>query len=265
VSAPALSGRAIYQDFRGVIPLVFMLKPRVRRLLAILLCISGLTLIGAGVVGNWGARHTSGKPQPLYGVTTRKQEVALTFDISWGEVMPPTVADILREQCVQATIFLSGPYSSKHPDLVRQLAADGHEMASHGWLHKNMSSYSRDQIVDSIQKTHDVIKDLTGQEARFIRPPNGDFNDRVVQTAAEMGYTVVIWSLDSLDWLNPGVQKIVDRVLTRVKPGDVILMHASDTCKQTDQALPAIIQGLRGQGLSIVTLGALLKGAAEPE
>lgn len=228
------------------------------------LCLSGLALIGAGVVGNWRARDASAKPMPLYGVATSRTEVALTFDISWGEVMPPKVADILKAHDVQSTIFLSGPYSSKHPDLVRRLAADGHEMASHGYLHKNMSAYSREQIQESIQKTHEIIRELTGQEARFIRPPNGDFDDLVCQVAAEMNYTVVIWSLDSLDWMNPGVQKIIDRLLTRAKPGDVILMHASDTCKQTDLALPAVIEGLRKKGLTLVTLGALLQGATNP-
>lgn len=229
------------------------------------LCLGGLTLLGAAVVGNWHARNTSTKLEPLRAVATRRAEVALTFDISWGEQMPPKVADILRDQCVQSTIFLSGPYAARHPDFVRRLAADGHELASHGYLHKNMSAYTREQIQDSIKRTHDIISGLTGQEARLIRPPNGDYDDLVLQVAAEMNYTVVIWSLDSLDWLNPGVQKIVDRVLTRVKPGDIILMHASDTCKQTDQALPAIIQGLRAQGLTPVTLRALLQGAAGPQ
>ncbi len=242
-----------------------MLKARARRALAVLLCCCGLAVLGLAVVSNWQARDASAKLEPLRGVATSRPEVAVTFDISWGEVMPPKVADILKAQCVPCTIFLSGPYASKHTDFVRRLAEDGHELANHGYLHKDMSAYSREEIRDSIQRTHDIIRDLTGQEPRFIRPPNGDYDDLVLQTAAELNYTVVEWSLDSLDWLNPGVQKIIDRVVTRVKPGDVILLHASDTCKQTDQALPEIIQALRGKGLTLVTLRTLLEGAGRPQ
>lgn len=244
---------------------MLVLRPRTRKILSGVLAICGLVLIGTAIASVGGALPAAAKLEPLRRVATNENKVALTFDISWGTVMPPKVADLLKQYGVRSTIFVSGPWASKNGEFVQRLAADGHELASHGYLHKNMSAYTEAQIDESISKTHAIIKDACGQEARFIRPPNGDYDDLVITTAGKLGYTVVIWSLDSLDWLNPGVEKIISRLLSRAQPGDVILMHASDTCKQTDLALPRVIEGLRAKGLELVPLGELVDGARKPD
>jgi peptidoglycan/xylan/chitin deacetylase (PgdA/CDA1 family) len=78
----------------------------------------------------------------------------------------------------------------------------------------------------------------------------------------ECHYQAIHWGTDSLDWMNPGVSIIIERINKRIHPGDIILMHASDTCKQTAQALPAIINNIRSQGYEIVTVSELLQEAA---
>jgi polysaccharide deacetylase family sporulation protein PdaB len=225
----------------------------------------GLLVLATAAAGLRQLRLVGGKLSPLRRVLTPRNEVALTFDISWGTTVPPKVADILKRYGVRSTIFVSGPWARQNPDLVRRLASDGHELASHGYAHQNMSAWDADQISQAITRTHQVLKELTGQEARYIRPPNGDYDDLVISTAAELGYTVVIWSQDSRDWMNPGPQKIVDRLLSRTGPGDIVLMHASNTCNQTDTALPLVIEGLRAKGLVLVTLTELLAGASVPK
>ena len=240
--------------------MVLVLRRQTRRVLAGLLAACGVCLVGIALYTTPGLRAAA-ELAPLRGVPTKTKDVALTFDISWGTVMPPKVADILRDYGVEATIFISGPWAARHPDFVRRLAAEGHELASHGYRHSNMSQWSEGDIESAIARTHDIIQEISGQSPTYIRPPNGDYDDLVIATAARLGYTVVIWSLDSLDWLNPGVDRIIDRLLTRAEPGDIILMHASDTCRQTDQALPAVIEGLRAKGLDLVPLGKLLDRA----
>jgi len=79
-----------------------------------------------------------------------------------------------------------------------------------------------------------------------------------------MGYKVIDFGLDSHDWMNPGVDYIADRVLEKARSGDIILMHASDTCKQTHEALPAIIEGLTSKGFKLVTVSELFGDTAEP-
>jgi len=225
-------------------------------------------LVGVVAVARFGLAVTTGelavmgRLQPIRHVTGASDKVALTFDLSWGEIVPPKVLAVLKEYQVKCTFFLSGPWATSHPDVVAEIVRDGHEVASHGYRHVNMSTLTAEAIRDNISRAHEAIKAASGQEPTLIRPPNGDYNDLVIQTAESMGYKVVDWGVDSHDWMNPGVSYIVKRVLDRAQGGDVILMHASDTCKQTDQALPAVLEGLAAKGLKVVTVGELVSASA---
>ncbi len=199
------------------------------------------------------------KLKPIYGVKTDKKIVALTFDISWGTNTPMPVIDILKNNDIKCTFFLSGPWVKQYPDIPKRIQADGHEIGSHGYRHINLSNLSKNEIKDEIQKAHDNIKEVTGIDANLIRTPNGDFNDTVIEAIHEVNYEAIQWETDSLDWMNPGVNNIVERVTKKVHPGDIILMHASDTCKQTTEALPLVINNLKNQGYEFVTVSELLK------
>jgi len=199
-----------------------------------------------------------GLDMPIFYVRTDQPLVALTFDISWGRQTAGPVLDILKEKGVRATFFLTGFWAKKQRDIAQRIVADGHEVASHGDDHVNLSRFDGDAIADNILTAHRDLEEATGQQARFFRPPNGDYDDLVVATARQLGYETVIWSLDTLDWKNPGVDYMVRRVLDNVRPGDIVLMHASDSSKQIHLALPRIIDGLRAQGYRLVTLGELL-------
>ncbi|MDO4540476.1 MAG: polysaccharide deacetylase family sporulation protein PdaB, partial [Syntrophomonadaceae bacterium] len=192
--------------------------------------------------------NATAKLKPIYEVETDEKVVALTFDISWGNVTPLPVIDILKEQGVRSTMFLSGPWVKQYPEIPQRLVEDGHEIASHGYRHINLSELGAAEIQEEVQKAHNNIKEVTGVEPNLIRTPNGDYNDVVVKAIRDMGYEVIQWSVDSLDWMNPGVDTIIERVTQKVHPGAIILMHASDTCKQTAEALPAVIQSLKEQG-----------------
>jgi len=202
--------------------------------------------------------QASSRLRPLFEVKTEKPVLALTFDISWGTRTPVQVLDILKEHEVRATFFLSGPWVEKNPQIPRRIAADGHEIGSHGYRHINLSQLSFEEIKEEIQKAHASIEKVTGCTPRLIRTPNGDYDNKVIQAAQECGYQVIQWGTDSLDWKNPGTEAIIQRVLTRCHPGDIILMHASDTCQQTPDALPAIIRGLKEKGYQLVTVSELL-------
>ena len=209
--------------------------------------------VARGTTAPAAARYT------LRGVATAQRALALTFDISWGTVMPAQVLSILVKDHVPATFFLSGPWAEANPDYVHQLISEGFQVESHGWAHVNYSSLGYQGVVANIRRTNQVLTALTGRPIRYVRPPNGDFNAGALAAAHSLGYTVVTWGTDSLDWMNPGVSVIIHRVVSRAHPGDIVLLHASDTCKQTNQALPAIIHDLRQQGYQLVTMAALLR------
>lgn len=217
-----------------------------------------------------GGRHGAGPalaaapPPPLRTVAIQSKELALTFDISWGTVMPPKVLAILERERVPATFFLSGPWSQHHPQIVQQIQRAGFQIESHGQRHVNYSQLSEAQVRENILAAGSILQQVAGVHTDMVRPPNGDYDRRSLAVAASLGYTIVLWGTDSRDWMNPGVGAISQRVLRLAHPGDIVLLHASDTCKQTDLALPEILAGLRAQGYRLVTLDQLLRDARRP-
>jgi polysaccharide deacetylase family sporulation protein PdaB len=198
-------------------------------------------------------------PAAVYSVPTERKVVALTFDISWGDKRAEPILDILQNKGVKnVTFFLSSPWSKTHPEIVKRIAESGYEIGSHGHKHDNYSSYGEAEIRKQISTAHGMLTELTGTTPNLIRMPNGDFDKRVLRVADDLGYKVIQWDTDSLDWKNPGADTIIKRVVTKAHPGDIILLHASDSCKQTHEALPAIIDQLRAQGYEFVTVGQLL-------
>lgn len=198
-------------------------------------------------------------PSAIYSVDTDKKIIALTFDISWGDKRPGPILEVLKEKNLnKATFFLSSPWSQDHPEIVQQIVEQGFEIGSHGHKHVNYSTLSDEEIRKQISTAHRILTEVTGTAPNLIRMPNGDFDKRVLRIADELNYKVIQWDTDSLDWMNIGVDKIVNRVLTKAHPGDIILMHASDSCEQTHLALPAIIDGLREKGYTFVTVSELL-------
>ncbi|AUS07670.1 polysaccharide deacetylase family sporulation protein PdaB [Laceyella sacchari] len=201
-------------------------------------------------------------PSAIYSVETDKKQVALTFDISWGEERTGPILDVLEQKGLKkATFFLSSPWAESHPDLVKRIVDMGFEIGSHGHRHDNYSQYNEEQIRTQISKADRILTEVTGKKPKLIRYPNGDFDKRVLRIADQMGYKSIQWDTDSLDWMNPGKDKIINRVLKRVHPGDIILMHASDSCRQTHEALPVIIDSLRKQGYEFVTVSELIAGS----
>ncbi|KAA8995924.1 polysaccharide deacetylase family sporulation protein PdaB [Paenibacillus spiritus] len=226
-------------------------------------------LLAAGIVyverGNITVFSDSTTPSAIYSVPTEKKLIALTFDISWGEKRPGPILQVLEDKKVdKATFFLSSPWSKTHPDIVASIKNAGYEIGSHGHKHVNYSTLSNEDIRTQILTAQTVLTDMTGKTPNLIRMPNGDFDKRVLQVATDLGYKVIQWDTDSLDWKNIGVQNIVNRVTTKAHPGDIVLLHASDSCKQTHEALPLIIDELRRQGYEFVTVSELInQGTAE--
>ncbi|GIP41459.1 putative polysaccharide deacetylase PdaB [Paenibacillus sp. J31TS4] len=200
------------------------------------------------------------EPSAIYSVQTEKKLIALTFDISWGEKRPDPILKVLEDKKVdKATFFLSSPWSKTHPEIVNSIVKAGYEIGSHGHKHVNYSSLSDEEIRKQISTAHTILTEETGKAPNLIRMPNGDFDKRVLRIANELNYTVVQWDTDSLDWKNPGVDTIINRVVKKAHPGDIVLLHASDSCKQTHEALPAIIDQLRAQGYEFVTVSELIE------
>ncbi|WNC15116.1 polysaccharide deacetylase family sporulation protein PdaB [Brevibacillus brevis] len=242
---------------------IYVISPQ--RLKQILIIVTAILLAaGIGYAERDSIAAFSGSnqaPQAIYKVDTKEKKIALTFDISWGETRTVPILDILKQKNVtKATIFLSSPWSQRHPDIVKRIKEDGFEIGSHGHKHDNYSKYTDEEIRSQIGKADTILTEMTGKKPNLIRMPNGDFDKRVLQIASDMGYSVIQWDTDSKDWMNPGPETIIQNVLSKAHPGDIVLMHASDSCKETHLALPVIIDKLRQQGYEFVTVSELIAG-----
>ena len=124
---------------------------------------------------------------------------------------------------VKTTFFLVGFWAEKHPDLVRELVARGHEIGNHSATHPHMASLTRAQIGEELRRCSDLVASITGTPTTLFRPPYGEYNDDVVRVSREMGYECVQWNVDSLDWKNLGKENMVRQCTKSVNPGDIVL------------------------------------------
>jgi polysaccharide deacetylase family sporulation protein PdaB len=198
------------------------------------------------------------KELPIYCVKTNKKQIALTFDGAWGNEDTSTLLDILERQNVTATFFFTGGWISKYPDDVKTILAKGHEIGNHSENHKQMSKLSKEQCKEEIQIVHDKVKELTGIEMTVFRPPFGDYNDTVIRVANELGYHVIQWDVDSLDWKDYGCDSILHTVTNHkhLGNGSIILMH--NGAKYTKDALEQMIINLKEQGYEFVKVSDLI-------
>ncbi len=221
----------------------------------------GLFAIGAMYIQV--AELISAGPIAIAGTRTERKVVALTFDHSWGNKFTPSILDTLKQNNLKVTFFIMGPWAQKYQEVAKRMVTDGHDIASHGYRHQNYGDMTREWVKEDIEKSHALIKEVTGVDAKLIRPPNGHYSQQSLKITEELGYKTIIWNIDSLDWKNPGRDVIVERVMKRLKPGGIILMHASDTPVQTAEALPILLQKIKEQGYEVVTVGQLLDQYSE--
>jgi len=200
---------------------------------------------------------------------TTQKVVALTFDDGPYSPYTEQVLDILQEYNVPATFFLVGENVEKNPELVRRIVREGHQIGNHTYHHVDLLKGDSKTIAEEIDRTSTAISKITGITPHLVRPPHG-FRDPVVMgIMAERGLKVVEWSVMSRDWTNPGVEAIVDRTVSKVKNGSIILLHDGDGISsqasriQSVEAARRIIQTLQAEGYQFVTVDEILAKTEE--
>ena len=183
---------------------------------------------------------------------------AITFDDGPHGGQTPRLLKMLKDRGIRSTFFLVGQCVAESPEIVRQIVAEGHELANHSWNHPLLSKMGEDSVRDQIQRTHDVVKQETGVSMTLFRPPYGGFtvNQRAWANST-WGYKTVLWDVDSLDWKHRSPAKTQAIILADARPGSIILCH--DIHKSTIDAMPATLDGLVAKGLKLVTVSELLK------
>ncbi|WP_050613681.1 polysaccharide deacetylase family sporulation protein PdaB [Bacillus testis] len=202
---------------------------------------------------------TSNGPKAVY---KGEKNVALTFNIGWGDEKAPLILDELENSHVKnATFFLSGSWAERHPHIVKRIQDQGYEIGMLGYNYLDYSQAEDQEVTKDMLKGKESFRKLGIVDIEYVRAPTGHFDKRFLSIAEKFGYTVVHWSVDSKDWTNPGVTRILKNI-NDTKQGDILLFHASDSAKQTAKALPAVLSVIQEKGLKMVTVSEMISNSS---
>lgn len=236
------------------------LKRRVAALLAAAIMLTGGALLLLAVLpGN------SFYGPVLTHADNGKKQIALTFDDGPYPPYTQKLLQTLAKKKVRATFFMVGENAARHPELVRLVQSQNHQIALHAGYHKDLLKLSTPQLRDNIAYGKNTLEQLTGQSVRYMRPPHGFKDWHVLQAMQDAKLQAVNWSVIPRDWTNPGVGQIVSRVCSEAEPGAIVLLHDGDSPRQTaprDQTIAAtaqIIDRLRAEGYEFVTIEELVR------
>jgi probable sporulation protein (polysaccharide deacetylase family) len=192
----------------------------------------------------------------IYRGNLERMEMAFGINVAWGEEHIPDILEILRTYGVKATFFFVGTWVEKFPELAREIAEAGHEIGNHGYKHAHVASLNKEQLKALIKENESLLLQTVARTSNLFAPPYGEVNEFIAKTAAEIGYTTVMWTIDTVDWKKPSYQQIVNKVIENAQPGAIVLMHPVEP---TVQALPVIIEGLKKEGYGLVPVSLLLR------
>jgi peptidoglycan/xylan/chitin deacetylase (PgdA/CDA1 family) len=215
---------------------------------------------------------STGRPYPfpmdiLYHGSRVRREIALTFDACPRKERPEfstAIVDFLQKEKIAATFFVSGLWAVNSQAALKELAGVPYfQLGMHGYHHWKSSDLTEPVIASEIERTWETIEQLGGTPQPFFRPPYGDCPPKLVKVAKSLGVLTVMWDVVSGD-PNPlnTAERLEHRVLTLTRNGSIVIMHVDDGGIFTPQALPSIVDGLRTQGFSFVSVGDLVKPAA---
>nr|WP_254119638.1 polysaccharide deacetylase family protein [Bacillus sp. FJAT-29790] len=189
---------------------------------------------------------------------TDKKVISLTFDAGASAENTEEILNVLKKYHIQTTMFLTGKWVEQYPELSRRIVEDGHEIANHSYSHQDFSKITPEKMAEEIRKTEECFQKLLGTNGiRLFRPPFGAWNKSVLETVGGMDFPYsVYWSIDTIDWQEPSIDRIVERIMTKATGNDIVLAHLNG--KPTAEAMDAVIPILLKDGFQIVKVSEML-------
>lgn len=196
---------------------------------------------------------------PICRVDTQDKNISLTIDTAFGEDYTQEILDVLKENNVKATFCVLGMWAEKNPELVKAIAADGHEIISHSMNHERYPDLEETQVISDAKAAQEYLRQAASVDTPYIRMPYGAFDNMVMNALTSNGFIPIKWSLDSKDWEGNGAEEIVNRITGNLTSGDIVMFQ--NNVQDTPEALKTLLPMLKENGYQIVPLDTLvLKG-----
>lgn len=189
---------------------------------------------------------------------TSKNYISITFDDGPNPNFTPKVLKLLKEYNAKATFFLIGKKAEEHPEIVRQIINEGHTVGSHSFSHsKNFGFFSTEKVTAELNQNISLLKEISGKEVKLFRPPFGVTNPNIKKALKRTGQSSIGWSKRSLDTTNLSEVKVLDRIISNLRKGDIILLH--DSSAKTIAVLEQLLLTLPQHKLQSVPVDRLLE------
>ena len=219
---------------------------------------------------SWGIKRNSNHEQPDVGSENKKildenegiclgnnleKNIYLTFDCGYEAGYTEKILDVLKENDVKATFFITSHYLNTASDIVKRMIDEGHIVGNHTVNHKSMPSITDEEIEKEVMQLHQAVFEKFNYEMKYIRPPQGEFNNRTLKKCLELGYKTVMWSFAYCDWdekKQPEMEKAKKMVMDNLHPGEIMLLHSNS--KTNSEILDTIIKEIKNQGYAFQSL-----------
>ena len=218
----------------------------------------GILLIWIGINAFGSARISSNYHVKAFcsNPSETENKIALTFD-DGPSIFTLEVLALLKKYNAKATFFCIGKNIEKHPEIIKQIIAEGHLVGNHSYNHsKIFDFYNAAAITKEIQKTDQLLEKFTSKKINFFRPPYGVTTPSIRRALQTTGHTVIGWNIRSLDGGTKDQNLIFNRIIKRVSPGGIVLLH--DTGSHSVLVLEQFLQFLQQNNYKVISVEELL-------
>ena len=181
------------------------------------------------------------------------KKVAITFDDGPHPSYTAQLLDGLKERGIHATFFVTGEHAELHPDIIERMYDEGHLIGNHTYSHIQLTRNNREKFKEELIKTNEILKEITGEEVQYVRPPYGSWDKSFEK---ELNMFPVLWTVDPLDWSSRNVGRITEKIVSKTGENDIILMH--DYYDTSVTAALKAIDALLEEGYTFVTVDEIL-------
>ena len=185
----------------------------------------------------------------IYNGNRLNNNVSLMFNVYENTQTVNSIIDVLDQKGVKATFFVGGCWADDNAKTLARILSSGHEIGNHGYFHKDHKKLSYEDNVQEIANTGSVVKALCGAEMKLFAPPSGSFSPNTLKASYDLGYKLIMWSKDTIDWRDNNLTTIYNRATKNLAGGDLVLMHPK---KHTLEVLPSIIDYYKSVGFDVV-------------